>query len=56
MWIVQGQSLGTSRNGFKLNNQHENTKHPPVPRQKILEKNAMSGEKAGLRKTAMNVE
>ena len=43
---------GDEHNGFQLNNQLENTKHPLSPKQRVSERNAMSGKKAGHRKTA----
>lgn len=43
-------------NGFQQNNQLENTKHPLSPKQRLSESKAMSGEKAGHRKTATSTE
>ena len=47
---------GDEHNGFQLNNQLENTKHPLSPKQSVSERNAMSGKKAGHRKTATSTE
>lgn len=43
-------------NGFQRDNQLENTKHPLSPKQRVSERNATSGEKAGHRKTATSTE
>lgn len=43
-------------NGFQRDNQLENTKHPLSPKQRVSERNATSGEKAGHRKTAASTE